>query len=307
MKVLVTGGAGFIGSHVVDALIEQGCEVAIVDNLSNGVIDNVNPRARFYEVDILALELAMVFEKERPEVVNHQAAQMAIKRSVDDPRYDAEQNILGSLNLILQCLAFGVRKIIYASSGGAVYGEPRYRPTDEEHLVNPLSQYGISKHTVEHYLQLYGTQQGLGYVVLRYSNVYGPRQNPRGEAGVVAIFAGQMLNGERPTIFGKGDKTRDYIHVTDVVAANLLAMERSRNIICNIGTGVETSDQAIFDTLAEIIGYKGSPRYGQVRSGEIFRICLDYSRAERELGWRPRISLREGLSQTVDYFKNNRK
>ncbi len=304
MKVLVTGGAGFIGSHVVDALIEKGYEVAVVDNLSAGVIDNVNPKARFYEVDILTPELARVFDKERPEVVDHHAAQMAIQRSVDDPVFDAEQNILGSLNIIQQCLAFGVSKIVYASSGGAVYGEPKYRPADEAHPVNPLSQYGVSKHTVEHYLQLYGTQQGLDYVVLRYANVYGPRQNPRGEAGVVAIFAGQMLAGERPTIFGKGDKTRDYTHVADVAAANLSAVERGRNIICNIGTGVETSDQEIFDTLAGIIGYRGGPRYGQIRKGEILRICLDCSRAERELGWRPRIPLREGLSRTVDYFRN---
>lgn len=202
MRILVTGGAGFISSHLVDALIEQGHEVAIVDNLSTGFVKNINPRARFYKTSILDPELTAIFEEERPEVVNHQAAQMVIQKSVDDPIFDAEQNILGSLNLILQCLSFGVRKIIYASSGGAVYGETKYRPADEEHPINPISQYGVSKHTVEHYLELYGREYGLDYVVLRYANVYGPRQVPQGEAGVVAVFAKQMLKGKRPTIFG---------------------------------------------------------------------------------------------------------
>jgi len=179
---------------------------------------------------------------------------------------------LGSLNFILNCVRFGVRRIIYASSGGAVYGEPQYLPVDEKHPINPLSQYGVSKHSVEHYLYLYGLQYGLNYVVLRYPNVYGPRQNPDGEAGVVAIFASQMLRREQPTIFGSGEKTRDYTHVSDVVAANLLAMERGNNAIYNIGTGVETSDKEMFHTVAKVLGYSGNPIHAPVRTGEIYRI-----------------------------------
>jgi len=303
MKVLVTGGAGFIGSHIVDALIEQGHQVVVVDNLATGFSENINPSARFYEVNICDKELADIFEQERPEIVSHQAAQMVVARSVNEPIFDAQENILGSINVILNCVRFGVKKIIYASSGGAVYGEPQYLPVDEKHPINPVSQYGISKHTVEHYLHLYGLQYGLNYVVLRYPNVYGLRQNPDGEAGVVAIFASQMLKGEQPTIYGSGDKTRDYTHVSDVVAANLLAMEQGNNDIYNVGTGVETSDKEMFDTLAKMFGYSGEPRYAPVRPGEIYRICLDASKAQRELGWQARLSLKEGLLQTIGYYR----
>ena len=304
MKVLVTGGAGFIGSHVVDALIPQGYQVVVVDNLSTGRLENINPAATFYQADICNSELEGIFEKERPELVNHQAARTVIQKSNEDPALDAKQNILGSLNLILQCLRFGVKKTVYASSGGAVYGEPKYRPVDESHPINPISYYGISKHTVEHYLHLAHLQHMLSYVVLRYSNVYGLRQNPKGEAGVVAIFNRQMLQGERPTIFGKGDKTRDYVYIADVVMANLLAMEKSINGVYNIGTGVETSDHEMFDLLAGLTGYKGNPHYAPVRKGEIYKICLDYSKAHNEIGWQPRFLLREGLRETVNYYRS---
>jgi UDP-glucose 4-epimerase len=304
MKVLVTGGAGFIGSHLVDALLQQGYQVVVVDNLSTGHLENINPAATFYQADICNSELEGIFEKERPEFVNHQAAQTVIQKSMEDPVFDANQNILGSLNLILQCLRFGVKKIIYASSGGAVYGEPKYCPVDESHPINPISYYAISKHTVEHYLYLAHLQHRLGYVVLRYSNVYGPRQNPKGEAGVVAIFTRQMLQGERPTIFGKGNKTRDYIHVSDVATANLVAMERDRNGVYNIGTGVEISDQEMFSLLAELTGYQSSPHYAPVREGEIYKICLDSSKAQKELGWQPQFLLREGLRETVNYYRS---
>ncbi len=303
MKILVTGGAGFIGSHLVDDLIERGDEVVVVDNLSTGRRENVNPQTKLYELSIGDLGLADIFERERPDIISHHAAQIDLRRSVNEPLFDAQENILGSLNVIVNSVRYGVNIFIYASSGGAVYGEPQYLPVDENHQINPTSQYGVSKHTVEHYLHSYALQYGLNYVVLRYPNVYGPRQNTLGEAGVVAIFARQMLGGERPTIFGSGGKTRDYTHVSDVVSANLLAMEQGKNVICNIGTGVETSDQEIFDALAEALGYDGSPLYTSVRPGEIQRICLDWSKAERELGWRPQLSLKEGIAKTVAYFK----
>jgi len=303
MKILVTGGAGFIGSHIVDALIEQGHQVVVIDNLATGFLENINPNAKFYKMSICSTELTSIFEQERPEIVYHQAAQMAVTKSVDEPTFDAQENILGSLNVILNCARSGVSKIIYASSGGAVYGEPQYLPADEKHPINPLSPYGISKHTVEHYLHLYGIQYGLNYVVLRYSNVYGPRQNPKGEAGVVAIFAGQMFRGEKSTIFGPGDKTRDYTHVSDIVRANLLAMEQGNNAIYNIGTGVETSDREMFDTLAEVLNYSGDPTYAPIRSGEIYRICLDATKAQKELGWQAQFSLKEGLLQAVSYYQ----
>ena len=303
MKILVTGGAGFIGSHLVDALIERGDEVVVVDNLSTGCRENVNPQTELYELSVGDLGLADIFERERPDIVSHHAAQIDLRRSVAEPLFDAQENILGSLNVIVNSVRYGVRNFIYASSGGAVYGEPQYLPVDENHPINPTSQYGVSKHTVEHYLHSYALQYGLNYVVLRYPNVYGPRQNPLGEAGVVAIFARQMLGGERPTIFGSGDKTRDYTHVSDVVSANLLAIEQGKNAICNIGTGVETSDQEIFDALAAALGYDSAPLYTSVRPGEIQRICLDWSKAERELGWRPQLPLNEGIVKTVAYFK----
>lgn len=304
MKVLVTGGAGFIGSHLADVLIQQGHQVVVVDNLSTGFVDYVNPAAKFYQMSVCDPELAEVFQQERPDMVNHHAAQMIIQRSVADPVFDARENILGSLNVLHHCIHFGVSKLIYASSGGTIYGEPKYLPVDEEHPINPVSEYGVSKHTVEHYLYLYGLRDGLNYVVLRYPNVYGPRQNPRGEAGVVAIFASQMLRGERPTIFGSGDKTRDYTHVLDIIEANLLSMERGEKATYNLGTGLETSDQEMFDALAQALGYTGSPIYAPVRQGEIHRICLDSSKAQKELGWKPRFTLKGGLLQAAEYYKS---
>lgn len=307
MKILVTGGAGFIGSHVGDALVERGDKVVIVDNLYTGFKKNVNPEAKFYQLSICSKELAWVFEQERPQVVSHQAAQTVVTKSIAEPVFDAEQNILGSLNVIANCIKFGVSKVVYASSGGAVYGEPKYRPVDESHPIDPLSPYGVSKHTVEHYLQLFNVEYGLNYVVLRYANVYGPRQKSEGEAGVVAIFARQMLRGEQPTIFGSGDKTRDYVHVSDVIMANLLAIEKGKNAIYNIGTGVETSDQKMFDTMAKLLGYKGHSYHAPVRKGEVLRICLDCSKAQKELGWQLRYSLEEGLSQTVTRYASLQK
>jgi UDP-glucose 4-epimerase len=304
VRVLVTGGAGFIGSHIVDALLEQGHKVAVVDNLSTGSRENVNHGARFYNLNICDAQLADIFEQERPDMVNHQAAQTVVTQSLSDPAFDAQTNILGSLNVILNCISFKVKRVIYASSGGAIYGEPQYLPVDENHPVNPISPYGISKCTVEHYLRLYSLQGNLEYVALRYPNVYGPRQNPGGEAGVVAIFTRQMLNGEPVTIFGSGNKTRDYVHVSDVASANLLAMERGRNEIYNISSGLETSDHQMFDTLAKLLCYQRQPVFTKERPGEIHRICLDATRASVGLGWQPRVSFGEGLKTTAAYYKN---
>ena len=303
MKILVTGGAGFIGSNLVDALINLGHDVAVIDNLSSGLRKNLNLKARLYEIDIRDKKLSEIFEREKPDIVDHHAAQIDVRKSGEDPVADAEANILGSLNVITNCLRFGVKRIVYASTGGAIYGDPQYLPADENHPINPISQYGISKHTVEHYLHLYSIIHGLEYVALRYSNVYGQRQNPYGEAGVVAIFAIQMLTGQQPTIFGPGDKTRDYTHVSDIVAANIIALDHGKNTIYNIGTGIETKDQEIFDTLASVLGYKGKPIYAPVRKGEVYRISLNCGKASKELGWRPKLSLREGITRAVDYYK----
>jgi UDP-glucose 4-epimerase len=304
LKVLVTGGAGFIGSNIVDALIERGDNVVIVDNLSKGRRENINPEAKLYEMSICDLELEKVFEREKPDMVNHHAAQIDLRRSVDEPLFDAHENILGSLNIITNAVKVGVKKLIYSSSGGAIYGEPQYLPVDENHPVRPVSQYGVSKYCVEHYIELYSLQNGLNYTVLRYGNIYGPRQNPFGEAGVIAIFARQMMKGDLPSIFGPGDKTRDYTHVSDVVAVNLLAMERGDNVTCNIGTGVETSDQQIYDSVAEAMDYKQTPNYTSARPGEIQRICLDWNKAKQQLGWSPKVSIKDGIASTVAYFKD---
>lgn len=303
LKILVTGGAGFIGSHVVDALLEAGHEVVIADDLSTGRASNINPRARFYRMDIRDPHLSEVFEQERFDIVNHHAAQMDVRKSVADPLFDADVNIRGSLNLLECARKSGVRKIVYISTGGAVYGEPEYLPCDEAHPVNPICPYGASKHTVEHYLYMYRVLYGLAYAVLRYPNVYGPRQDPNGEAGVVAIFIGQMLAGKQPTIFGSGEQERDFVYVGDCARANLLAMEDHVQGIFNIGSGRGTTINQIYALLSEITGYRRPPVYGPPRAGETFRIFLDATKARREMGWAPQVSLEEGLRRTVAYFR----
>lgn len=304
MRILVTGGAGFIGSHVVDALIEQGHEVAVVDDLSTGKREHLNPRARFYHLDIRdAKGLEEVFAAERPEIVNHQAARANVRESLEKPVLYAEVNVIGSLNLLELSRKYGVEKFIYASTGGAVYGEPEYLPADEAHPINPLDPYGASKHFVEHYLYLYGVNYGLRYTILRYPNVYGPRQDPYGEAGVVAIFTGQMLRGEQAVINGSGEQERDFVYVGDVVEANLLALDKGDGGIYNLGWGFGTSINEIFARLKEITGYEKEAVHGPPKKGEVFKICLDATKARRELGWVPRIGLDEGLRITVEYFK----
>ncbi|HSO26711.1 MAG TPA: NAD-dependent epimerase/dehydratase family protein, partial [Anaerolineales bacterium] len=255
MKVLVTGGAGFIASHVVDLYLENGYEVVIVDDLSTGKIENLNPAAKFYQVDIHSPEISEIFEREKPDFVNHHAAQMNVRVSIVRPLFDADVNILGSLNLIENAKKHNVRRFVYISTGGAVYGEPEYLPCDEGHPINPICQYGASKHTVEHYLYMYHTNYGLKYTVLRYPNVYGPRQDPKGEAGVVAIFTNQMLAGEPVTINGDGEQSRDFVHVKDCARANLLGLGDVPPGIYNLGSGVGASVNDIYAHLQALTGY----------------------------------------------------
>jgi UDP-glucose 4-epimerase len=304
MKVLVTGGAGFIGSHVVDTYIGSGYEVVVVDDLSTGRISNLNPAARFYQMDIRSPQLAEVFAKERPDFVNHHAAQMNVRRSVDDPLYDADVNIRGSINLIECALKFGVKRFLYISTGGAVYGEPVYLPCDEKHPIVPICPYGASKHTVEHYLYMYYFNYGLKYSVLRYPNVYGPRQDPHGEAGVIAIFTGQMLADEQVVINGDGENQRDYVFVGDCARANLLLLQKNGEPdTYNLGFGRGTTVNQVFSSLKAITGYTREPIHGPAKVGETRRIYLNSEKAARELGWKPGVALNEGLRQTVEYFK----
>jgi len=308
-KILITGGAGFIGSNIVDVLIDNGHEVVVLDNLSTGFHTNINPKAIFYNVDLRDEDkVRQIFELEKPDFVNHHAAQMDVRRSTREPIFDAQCNILGSLNLIIQSAATGVKKFIYASTGGAIYGEPKYLPVDENHPINPISQYGISKHTVEHYLYLYSVNHGLKYTVLRYPNVYGPRQNSHGEAGVIAIFTQKMLNNQRPTIFGDGNQTRDYTFVSDIVEANIFALTKGDNTIYNIGAGIEISVQQIFNSLRAILNKdaKEQPIYGDERIGEIQRVCLNATKVKRELGWIPKTDFHHGLKRTVEYYQHNK-
>ncbi|MCC6192732.1 MAG: NAD-dependent epimerase/dehydratase family protein [Anaerolineales bacterium] len=303
MKVLVTGGAGFIGSHVVDAFLAAGHEVVVVDDLSTGRERNLNPQARFYKLDIRDPGLAEVFERERPEIVDHHAAQMDVRRSVAEPLFDADVNVRGSVNLLECARQSGVRKVVYISTGGAVYGEPVYLPCDEKHPIDPICQYGVSKHVVEHYLHVYRHLYGLNYAVLRYPNVYGPRQDPHGEAGVVAIFTGLMLAGKPVTINGTGEQERDFVYVADCAKANLLAAAGDQTGIYNLGEERGTTVNQLFRELAKITGYTAAPQYGPPKPGETFKIYLNSQKAKAELDWSQSVDLETGLSQTVEYFK----
>lgn len=308
MKILVTGGAGFIASHVADELVRRGHDVAIVDNLETGFRRNVPAPAHFYEQDICNQPAVdRVFDEFRPEAVIHHAAQMDVRRSTRDPVYDARCNILGSLNLILAAVRTGVKRFLYASTGGAVYGDVPVAdlPVAETYPVNPISQYGISKHTVEHYLFLYQRLAGLSYCVLRYPNVFGPRQNPHGEAGVIAIFTALLLAGKPCTIFGDGSKTRDYVFVADIVRANLLALDSAHTGILNLGSGHGTSDREVYDAVAAAVDSGLSPLAAAVRPGEVSHICLDARRAKQILGWQPTLSFRDGVRRTVDHIRSN--
>jgi len=304
VKTLVTGGAGFIASHLVDRLIDEGHSVVVVDNLSAGRFENVNKSATFYKIDICnSTALELIFKKEKPEVVNHHAAQVNVRKSVDTPMYDANVNILGSLNLCELSRKFQVKKFIYASTGGAVYGEPKSLPVKETCPVEPISQYGVSKHTVEHYLYIFYKLYGLNFTVLRYPNVYGPRQSPHGEAGVIAIFSEQILKNKRPTIFGDGSKTRDYVYVGDIITANMTVLNNSGNgEIYNLGWGKEITDYEVFETVRRAFLSNIKPIFGQKRPGEIEHISLDSSKATKALGWKPKITFEEGVNLATKYY-----
>lgn len=302
MKILISGGAGFIGSHIADKYIELGHQVVIVDNLVTGQKENIPPKATFYEMDICDQALRQIFEKEKPEIVSHQAAQMDVRKSVEDPIYDATVNVLGGLNLFQNCAKHYVKKVIFASTGGAIYGEQDYFPADENHLLRPLSPYGITKLTTEKYLYFYLQTYKLNYTILRYANVYGPRQNPHGEAGVVAIFTTKMLKGEQPIINGDGKQTRDYVYVGDVVAANAIALKTAQNKIYNIGTGIETDVNVLFNEIKEAMGKDFPEVHGPAKAGEQLRSVLDNSLIQKEQRWKPSVSLSEGLKMTVESF-----
>ena len=302
MKILVTGGAGFIGSHVVDLMISKGLEVVVIDDLSTGRASNLNPAAKLYQIDIRDPKVQDIFLQEKPDYVSHHAAQMDVRRSVVEPLFDADVNIVGSVNLIEAARKSGVKRFVYISSGGTVYGEPQYLPCDEEHPIIPICQYGVSKHTVEHYLYLYHLNYGLDYTVLRYPNVYGPRQDPHGEAGVVAIFVGQMLSGQQVTITGDGEQQRDFVYVGDCAQGNFLGLNAPVGIY-NLGYGVGTSINQIFDALKPITDYPLNALHGPAKLGETRFIYLSAKKAKELLGWSPTVTLEEGLRLTVDYHR----
>ena len=304
MKILVTGGAGFIASHITDAFIQNGHEVIVLDNLLTGFERNINPKAKFIKADICDLELDKLFEIEKFDVVNHHAAQMDVRRSVADPAFDANTNILGTINLLQNCVKTGVKKFMFASTGGAVYGEQNYFPADENHPASPLSPYGISKLTVEKYLYFYHVQYNLNYSILRYANIYGPRQNSAGEAGVVAIFTNKLLKKEQPIINGTGMQTRDYVYVGDVVKANLLAFDDESNDVYNVGTAKETNVNEIFNLLNNIVGNGQNEKHGPAAPGEQIRSVITSEKLFKKFGWKPSTKLEEGLQKTVEFFKN---
>lgn len=304
MKVLLTGGAGFIGSWVGEALIADGNEIFIIDDLSTGNIQNIPKDANFVKADIKDRDrLKKVFEDFKPEVVNHHAAQMNVRNSVEDPIFDAQVNILGTINLLELSIQHEIKKFIFASTGGAIYGEPEVIPCIEDTIPAPISPYGISKHAVEQYLNYYKAVHGLSHVVLRYSNVYGPRQNPHGEAGVVAIFCDRIKYGNPCEIFGDGKQTRDYIYVEDVARANILSLN-AKDVILNIGTTIETSVNDIVSKLKRVTNKDVQVVYSPRRSGEVDRIALEIKRAEELLGWSPHVNLEDGLSKTWEWFSS---
>jgi UDP-glucose 4-epimerase len=301
MKILVTGGCGFIGSHIVDAYVTQGHEVVVVDDLSTGTIDNLNPKAKFHKEDICG-NIERIFQEEKFEMVNHHAAQINVRTSVEDPLFDARVNVLGTLNLLQLATRFGVKRFVYASSGGAVYGEPADYPIKEVEAPCPLSPYGASKTAAEKYIVTYANLHDLQYVILRYSNVYGPRQIIKSEAGVISIFIDRILRDEPCTVFGDGKQVRDYVYVGDVVEANISALNCKPDVF-NIGTGVETSVNDLIDAFSSILKKDILHEHVAPRPGEVFRNVLDYSKASSKIGWQPKMQLKAGILKTFEHFK----
>lgn len=303
MKILVTGGAGFIGSHLVEALIENGHTVGVLDNLSAGRLSHLHPDARFYEGDIKDHDFDKSFGRFAPNIVFHLAAQVDVQTSLKRPAFDADVNITGTLRVLEACKEYGLAKLVYASSA-AVYGYPEFLPVSEEHRIQPLSFYGISKHTPEHYIRTFSELYGLDYTVLRYANVYGERQDAHGEGGVVSIFTNRLLKGETPVIYGDGEQTRDFIYVKDVVAANLAALQRGGKGIYNVSGNRRTSVNALLRLMCDISGTPFAPEYRDARTGDIVHSCLDNARAKRDLDWEPMVSLVDGLKATIDYVRD---
>jgi len=299
MKILVTGGAGFIGSHIVDLLIEQGNQVVVIDNLSTGKAENVNKDAIFYQMDLLDQRLSQILLIERPEVVIHQAAQTQVPRSIEDPNFDANTNILGTIRLLEACRESRVRKVIFASTA-AVYGNPKYLPIDERHPIRPLSGYGVGKFAAEQYLYVYHQLYGLEYTVLRYANVYGLRQDAKGEGGVISIFIDRVAQEKPISIYGDGEQTRDYIYVEDVARANVAAIHRGNQEVFNIGTGVKTSINQLVELLVQITGKPIVKDYKAERSGDIKESSFDHRKAQTMLRWEPKTALLEGLRKTYE-------
>jgi UDP-glucose 4-epimerase len=305
LKIVVTGGAGFIASHIVDAYIAGGHEVHVIDDFSTGQEKNVNSRAKVHRFDIADPRSARLIEEIKPSVLNHHAAQMDVRRSVADPAFDARTNIIGFITLLEACKNVQVKKILFSSSGGAVYGDREPIPASEQHETLPLSPYGVSKLAGELYLSYYHMAFGLPYVALRYANIYGPRQSSAGEAGVIAIFISQLLAGKSPTINGDGKQTRDYVFVGDVVKANLAALETNYVGPVNIGTGIETDVVAICNELRRGIATQVEAVHGSAKLGEQRRSCLDGSLAGKVLGWKPEVSLQAGLAKTIAYYRGS--
>ncbi len=303
-RVLVTGGAGFIGSHVAEEFINSGYEVLVIDDLSSGKRENVPSQAKFIQMDICSEELEDVFEDFKPKFVAHLAAQIDVRKSVSNPIFDAKVNILGGINILQQSVKYGVNKFVFASTGGAIYGEAEVMPVPETYSPKPLSPYGTSKLAFEHYIGLYQRLYGLRYMILRLPNVYGPRQSPEGEAGVCSILSGLMLKGKKPVLYGFGEPMRDYVYVKDIARAFLLAVEKGENETVNLGSAIGTRVREIFDIIAEIIGYRDEPELAPLRPGEVHSIYISGEKAKQILGWQPQVPLKEGLRYTVEYVKS---